>query len=253
MKNDSTINQINNELTEIKAQAIPGENIFPELNKLEYVNIEQQQSCIDCLCPDCTNNEYVAVNPTTKQRLYEFREDSHICERSCCFSCRGFVMNIRNREGVSVIVDIEGHKGCSLPCFCTFGCGKPTIKCNVKTPAGYKLGHVKFNFDSACCALWYNRIDIYTGKDFPKYRIKRHRCCIACHLGIWAKCCDCSYDIYEENAIVGEVVKLQCSSFFTFCPKSDNYQIRFPLNATPDEKMLLLIGTLLLDYTTYYS
>ena len=46
--------------------------------------------------------------------------------------------------------------------------------------------------------------------------------------------------------------KLKCSSCYTFCPKGDNYDISFPPNASPEEKFLIIIGVILLDYLSFF-
>ena len=199
-----------------------------------------------------SNNVYEAIDPISRKSLYEFREDSNCYERECCFSCRGFIMSIRSREGCKLVVDMKGEKGCAVPCCCGIGCSKPSIVVDVHSPSGFKLGTVKLNYESFCCAPFTNRIDISENTQIPKYQLKRTCCCIACYTGCWAKCCNCKYTIFEENLEVGEVNKLSCSSCFTFCPKSDNYSIVFPTTATPSQKMLIITSAILLDYLTFY-
>ena len=225
---------------------------FPELANLQRVNIIQEVECIDCLCPYCTQNKYKVINPLNKQKLFDFKEDSLFLERYCSFSCRGFTLKINNTGGSNIYISMEGEKAWSLPCLCFNGCGKPTIKASFNSPKRNYFGSVKMDYDCCCFSVCNHKILIRDRNNNSRFYIKPNCYCIGCHIGIFAKCCDILFNIYEGNQIVGTVTKLFCSSFFTFCPKGDNYTINFPKNALPEEKFMIILATILLDYLSFY-
>ena len=58
------------------------------------------------------------------------------------------------------------------------------------------------------------------------------------------------FEIRQNGNIVGSIKKLSANvgEFFT---KADSYQITFPPNATPADKLLLIITGLMLDYQNF--
>ena len=46
--------------------------------------------------------------------------------------------------------------------------------------------------------------------------------------------------------------KKSCNSCRICCTKSDKYTIKFPRLSTPEEKILLIIGCILIDYQSFY-
>ena len=229
-------------------------NYFNELADLPSVDIFQDTGCLDCLFPLCIPNKYRCHTPGGAQKLYEFHEDSGCCERCCLYNCRGFTMNINNfvspKNNVSVLM--EGKKPCSLICYCGCGCGKPSLSVSLKSPQGMMLGKAQLNFDSCLCAICDNRIDIIDKAGQLRYCIKKKCFCIGCFAGCCAKCCDILFHIYQDNSEVGYVTKLGCDGIRLFFTKADNFTINFPSQASPEEKMLIIIGVILLDYFSFY-
>ena len=246
---NESVNQINSQ------SIILNMNIISELESLPKVKIVQDVECIDCLCPTCTQNKYSIINPTTDEKLFDFKEESSCPERFCCFGCRGFLMRISNLGGSNVRNTFEGEKGCSLPCLYGNGCGQPSIKITLTAPNHQFLGSVKMDYESCCCSICSHKIVIRDEKKNIRYHIQRTSYCIGCHLYIcrcFPKACEILYHIYEGNQVVGDVKKLKCSTCFTFCPKGDNYEINFPPNANPIEKFLIINGVILLDYLSFF-
>jgi hypothetical protein len=222
---------------------------FNELSDLNSVDIVQKTSYIDYLCP-CTENVFQVHYPDKQKRiLYEMYEKSDCCERCCCFRLRSFNMKINNmtsqKNPNSILMD--AHKICALPCIYGCGCGKPEITIDMKSPVQSHLGKVRMDYESCFCAICENRIDITDKSGNLRYVIKKSGVCIGCFGGCFCKCCSFDFDICENNNIVGKITKLTCDRIRIFCTKADIYTINFPSNASPEEKMLLIMGTILLD------
>jgi len=241
-----------NDTTNENINQIISLKMIPELETLQKVNIIQEVECIDCCCYCCTQNKYGIIDPLTEQKLFDLKENSFCLERCCCFSCRGFMMKINNTGG-NVRNTYDGEKGCSLPCLLGNGCGQPSIKVTLTAPNNKFLGSVKMDYDNCCFSLCSHKIVIRNEKKEIKYHIQRNCYCIGCYCGIFPKCCDVLYTIYQGSQALGEVKKLKCSSCYTFCPKGDNYSIIFPPNASVEEKFLIIIGAILLDYISFYA
>ena len=229
--------------------------LFPDLSDLNIIDINQVTNCADCLFPVCFANDYEVLNESG-QKIYHLKEKSGCCERICCYKCRGFNLKINKTITVNNNFNIflEGEKDCKLDYFECFGCGKPSISINVKSPKGSFLGKVSVNWSSCCCPKCSTRIEIFNSYNQLKYVIKANSCC--CNIGTYynhlPKCCDILYNIYQNKEKIGKIEKLSCSSCRIFCTKGDKYRIYFPSIATPEEKMLLIIGCLLIDYQSFY-
>ena len=237
------INQLGNSYLNLK--------MVPELENLPKVNIIQEVEFIDCICYPCTQNKYGIVDPNTEEKIFDLKENGLCLERFFCFPCRGFMMKINNTGG-NIRNTYDGEKGCSLPCLLGNGCGQPSIKVTLTAPNNKFLGSVKMDYENCCLSICSHKIIIRNEKKETKYYIQRTSYCIGCYCECFPKCCDILYHIYEGSQAVGEVKKVKCSSCYTFCPKGDNYSISFPPNASPEEKFLIIIGVILLDYISFY-
>lgn len=238
----------------VQPNSIFNESLFKELSILEKVSINQKTTCIDCLFPLCTPNEYEVYNTNTNEILYEFQEDSACLERFCFYRCRGFLMKINNivssDNNKSVLV--EGRKTCGIGIISCFGCEKPKIIVDVKTPHGFMLGKIAMNWNSCCCPTCSSRIDIIDNTGKLLYIIKANRFAIGSYCWHCTKCCDILYHIIQNDKKVGNMKKLSCENCRICCTKGDQFSIIFPTIATAEEKMLLIIGCVLIDYQSFY-
>ena len=235
--------------------------VFAELDGIDQVDVKQDADCIDFCCPRCTNNLYNTVYYTGQDgqetKLYELREESDWLTRCCCYKCHAFKMNITNvtsqRNQTSVIMDGNKVFNCGIMFNCC-GCGKPELKVEVKSPQGFVLGKALLNYSSFCCACCSSSIEIIDSSNAVKYKVKGNCCCpVGCYYdNVVSRCCSCSYKIIQEEQEVGVIKKKCCNSCKTCCTKATDYNITFPGSATPEEKMLIIIGTILLDYNSYY-
>ena len=60
----------------------------------------------------------------------------------------------------------------------------------------------------------------------------------------------CVFKILRNGQSVGIMKKLT-SSYGEYFSKADSYKITFPLDATPEDKMLLICAGLLVDYQNF--
>ena len=78
-----------------------------------------------------------------------------------------------------------------------------------------------------------------------------------CQLGLCCgpslkKLANVNFEIKENGYTVGAIRKLT-SSLGEFFTKADSYEVVFPEKATPSEKLLLILATLMIDYQNFES
>lgn len=262
MKQYPVVVNHNNESETIKAfvpnigLGLNNQSLLTPLANCSSVTIKQRASCAECNSPSSIPNLYhVYAEEDTNLEIYEFKEKSTWYERYCSFTCRGFEMIIRSVPTMQYheqSIALRGTKECGLHIFCCCGCGKPKIITQVTVPTSEMIGIVKVNYQSCVCALCESKIEIFDASNQLRYTINRNCYCLGCYF-YCAKCCSVLYNITDDKGVkVGQIEKLSCDGIGTICPKADNYSIKFPPNSTPVEKMLLIVGTILIDYLSFF-
>jgi hypothetical protein len=232
------------------------QSFFAPLANCSSVTIKQRASCAECNKPFLIPNLYhVYAEGNTNLELYEIKEKSSCIERYCVFTYRGFEMKIRSVPTMQYhenSIAVKATKECGIYTFCNCGCGKPKIITELVVPTFQAIGSVHVSYQSCLCALCEAKIQIFDASNNLRYAINRNCYCIGCYC-CCAKCCSILYNITDDKGEkVGQLEKLSCDGLGTCCPKADNYSIRFPPNATPGEKMLLIVGALLLDFVSFF-
>lgn len=136
--------------------------------------------------------------------------------------------------------------------YCTCCClDRPLMTCHYGNIANPQIGHISEPFTCCDCAPW-----IYvkgkTGEIIFSISTPYCQCGICCRHG----CCGPFYDVKlfigrgsgdPKINPVGHIFKPQvgCQGVFT---NADNYELMFPNDATPEEKILLISATLFMDY-----
>ena len=231
------------------------QNYFPELEGIDKVEVDQDTTFIDFIGACFLPNKYKVYYPGTDKKLFEFQEKSDCCERWFFYKCRSFNMriyNCSNNNNVSVI--LEGDKICAGGVISCFGCGKPKMSIRAISPQGYYLGKVAMYWNSCCCVSCCKpRIEIIDNTGRIKYAIIANCYSIGSFYYKLTKCCDILYHIIQDNKRVGSMTKIPCDSCRICCTKADQFTIKFPKLATPEDKMLLIIGCILIDYQSFYA
>ena len=105
------------------------------------------------------------------------------------------------------------------------------------------LGTVREPF--ACCDL---DSEVYDSVGNLRYEVEGDCCQIGLCCGDTVKkLASVEFKIKQNGATVGMLRKLG-ANFGEFFSKADSYQITFPQNASPEEKMLLIVDGLMIDY-----
>ena len=221
-----------------------------ELGNSIGAKIHQQIDTLEILTGfEVPNRYHVLVQDFNKQYKYLFKckEESSCCQRQCCTSGqREFQMLVKhianqmmftqNFKEIFAIVD----KPYNCPCFCL---GRPYMECNYSN--GTKFGEIKEPF--TCCNP---KFCIYDENNILKYFINCDccQCGYLCRNNVCGKLSDCLFEICEANGIVNGNIKRLAAKGMQFLSDSDSYDINFPNNASPVEKLLIILAVILIDY-----
>lgn len=224
------------------------EDPLTELSHCSGAIIRQQIEYLEALTGCETQNRYHVFLQTPMGLKYAFKcsERSSCCARCCCAGdCRSLEMIIRHvisldqLQGDLAKVFIHCDKPCKIGCCCMC---RPVMDVRL-ADSGVRLGTVREPF--ACCDL---DSEVYDSVGNLKYEVEGDCCQIGLCCGAdIEKLASIEFLIKQNGRTVGMMRKLG-ASFGEFFTKADSYQITFPQNATPEEKMLLIIDGLMIDY-----
>ena len=224
------------------------EDPLTELSQCSGAIIRQQIEYLEVLTGCETQNRYHVFLQSPLGLKYAFKcsERSTCCARCCCAGdCRSLEMIIRHvisldeLQGDLAKVFIRCDKPCKIGCCCMC---RPVMDVRL-ADSGVRLGTVREPF--ACCDL---DSEVYDSVGNLKYEVEGDCCQIGLCCGAdMEKLASIEFQIKQNGRTVGMMRKLG-ASFGEFFTKADSYQITFPLNATPEEKMLLIIDGLMIDY-----
>ena len=224
------------------------EDPLTELSHSTGAIIRQQVEFLEVLTGCETQNRYHVFLQTPMGLKYAFKcsERSTCCARCCCpGDCRSLEMIIRHvisfdqLQGDLAKIFISCEKPCKIGCCCFC---RPVMDVRL-ADSGVRLGTVREPF--ACCDL---DSEVYDSAGNLRYEVEGDCCQIGLCCGDTVKkLASVEFKIKQNGATVGMLRKLG-ANFGEFFTKADSYQIIFPQNATPEEKMLLIIDGLMIDY-----
>ena len=211
--------------------------------------IRQQVELLEAVTGCETQNRYHVFLQTPMGLKYAFKcnERSVGCAR-CCLSgsTRPLQMVIRHvisfdqidSDLAKIFINIDKPCTCGCCCLC-----RPYMDIFLADNNQY-VGKVRE--PCTCCD---NDVEIYDASGNFRYLITGD----CCQLGLCCgsdveKLANIRFDILEGGSLVGGMKKLAASSFGEFFTKADSYQVNFPANATPQEKILLIVAGLMIDY-----
>lgn len=175
--------------------------------------------------------------------LFKCNEISSGCARCCCGAAsRGYSMDIKHiKSETEMTADLaDDYISIRKPCSCCL-C-RPTMEIT-EVSNGAKFGKIRDPF-CACTP----EVDIYDRNDNLRYEISTE-CCQEglCCGAACSKLNDIRFHIFQNGNRLGDICKLQ-AGYDEFFTKADSYLVKFPPIATPEDRMMLIVATLLLDY-----
>ena len=236
----------------------PGAFIYIEDPILELANctgaiIRQEVEMFEIVSGCETQNRYHVFLRTPYGLKYAFKcnEQSCGCAR-CCLSANSRPVKIIMRHVISfqqydgdmakVFINVDKPCKCACCCFC-----RPYMDVRL-ADNGQQLGII--SEPCTCCDV---DMEVLDTAGNLRYDINGD----CCQLGLCCgpslkKLANVNFEITENGYTVGAIRKLT-SSLGEFFTKADSYEVVFPEKATPSEKLLLILATLMIDYQNFES
>jgi len=183
--------------------------------------------------------------------LFKCKEFSGCCMRNCCpAGQREFNMAIKHVASNSVLSSddfslpfVNVNKPFKCTCLCL---DRPKMQVNFAN--NQPLGSIKEPF--TCCDPQINTFD-NTG--IMKYVIRADccQCGLLCRNNFCGKLSSAVFNIYNANNLnspCGTIIKKGSTSFAELVTSADSYQVNFPQDASPQDKMILIVAGLMIDY-----
>ena len=229
------------------------ESFSPYLNQMEEMIIRQESDILEAVtgCQEPNNYHIYGKLPNgEKYYIFKFREYSSCGMRFWCpVSCRELVMKMKlalddkenenDEEFNNSFLYVEKKFKC--PCGT---CVRPEMRV-FYTENNQLLGSIEEAF--SCCDPIFNIYD-KDGKLIFHIDTDCCQCGFMCRNNYCGKTDECVFFIYDNlnkaNAI-GEISKKGATSYLSI---ADNYSVIFPKTATLEEKILLTITGVMIDY-----
>jgi len=165
--------------------------------------------------------------------LFKCLENSGWCQRNCCPANQAaFKMDVNTFDTMTKVAELEKPFACA--CFC---CCRPELTANYAD--GKNFGKV-----IEPCTMVKPTYNAYDANNDLKFIIEFNCCNMPC--------CDYNANIYsakDEEKVIGTLTKkATLKDFFLQCT---TFEIVFPTDATPDDKMLIISNVLLIDYRMF--
>ena len=228
------------------------EDPIAELAQCTGAILRQELEMYEIISGCETQNRYHVFLQSSMGIKYAFKciERSGCCGRVCCCNdCRSIKVDIRHVKSANEDPDlatlfISAKKPCALNCCCFC---RPQLNISLAKNNSY-LG--KIREPCTCCNI---ETEVYDKNKSLKYRIIGSCCQYGLCCGSSAeKIAEIQFKITKHGQTVGIMKKLT-SSMGEYFSKADSYKISFPLDATPEDKILLICAGLLIDYQNFES
>ena len=225
-----------------------------QLTNISELIINQEPDISEILCGcEQPNNYHVYLRERNGQLsyIYKLREFSGQCNRIFCpVNCREFTMKMKLMSETSNKYDTNFRdslmtikRNCTIPCLCLI---RPELIIDLSKEK-LRVGKVEQSF--AFCDPCFR---VYNENDEEIYYIEADccQCGFICRNYSVGKTDDCQFLIYNSNERVkpiGYIVK-KTESVYSL---ADSYLVVFPSKIPPEEKFLLSIVAVLIDYQYY--
>lgn len=225
-----------------------------QLTNISELMIRQESDISEILC-GCQqpNNYHVYLRERNGHLsyIYKLREFSGQCNRIFCpANCREFTMKMKLKTASSIKYDTDFsdslmtiQRDCKIPCLCLI---RPELLIDL-TEEKLRVGKVEQSF--AFCDPCFT---VYNENNEEIYYIEADccQCGFICRNYSLGKTEDCQFSIYNynnRNKAIGYIVKKTQSVY----SMADSYLIVFPSKISPEDKFLLSMVAVLIDYQYY--
>lgn len=224
-----------------------------ELAQCANVTIRQQPQFFEQISGCESPNRYFVFANSPQggmKMLFKCKEQSECCQRNCCAAnVREFTMDIKHVANAGNMDENfqNSFVHVNKPFKCTCCCLERPEMLATYVQGNQLLGKVKQPF--SCCDPIFV---VYDNAGTMKYYIHADccQCGVCCANNICGKISEAVFNIYKDSNMgspVGSIVK-KVATFSEMVTSADSYQVNFPVDALPNEKLLLIITGLMIDY-----
>ena len=225
-----------------------------ELNYSTGVLIRQQPQFFEMYTGCESPNRYYVFSQSSQggmKLLFKCKEISGCCMRNCCpANSREFNMVIKHIANSTYLDDNFQKTFVNVvkPFKCTCCCLERPEMMVTFSESNQPLGKIKQPF--TCCDP---KITLYDNDGDLKYTIHADccQCGILCASNFFGKMSEAVFNIYKSNNLTeppcGTIIK-KSANFAELITTADSYQINFPPESTPNDKMNLIAAGLMIDY-----
>ncbi|KAM3143562.1 hypothetical protein pb186bvf_004324 [Paramecium bursaria] len=208
--------------------------------------------CPVCLQPCEEENEYSIIYcdedwTNWGQIYFEVKEESSFIQRMLCPPSRRQLTLVDQKKYSEVHLKVEKPFKCSILCF-----QRPEMLVHYREQY---IGKIIENIQYGLLKCEFYSLTCHDKNNSLLYEI-RASCC-QCGLVCMLPCKDCSeiqFDIKDRKKnLVGKICHLFGGFRREWCTKADTYGINFPEISTVEEKTLLIIATLFIDYSQFQN
>jgi hypothetical protein len=226
-----------------------------ELAGITSVFIKQDISLFEVFTGCETKNRFHVYAKTQYgyKYLFKCREESSWCERNCLTgSCRPYRMKVKHIKAVDqfngdfgnqeIYADFQRNFKCTCMCI-----QRPNLKASKYN--GEYLGRI--NFPYTCCDPVYEVCDRMNNLRY----IVTGDCCqcgLMCRKS-YGMCSEVLFDIKKpgQDIKVGTIRKVFSGFIQEMLTDADNFELVFPQDATPEDKLMLIGNVLMIDYSFF--
>ena len=236
------------------------QNPLETLKIAASAKIVQKLELLELITGCETKNRYSVYITDTfgmQHLLFKCKEDSSWCSRNCCYAnVRPFAMKVKHitpaNQNVDDFADTFAQFNRPFKCTC-YCCNRPEMKGTFKN-SGEHFGKVIEPF--TCC---YSPIFYVIGQDNSvRYTIYLDccQCGFYCRNNICGKLSSVNMKVFEGKTsnFQGKgvaAIKKMSGGFKELVSDADSYELLFPNDATPEDKMMLIGAVLMIDYRYY--
>ena len=226
-------------------------NPLADLNSMSSVLIRQQPEYLEAITGCETPNRYHVFGLTQSGYTYLFKcsEISGWFMRNCCpSSARSFDMEIKHIASLGQFnANLSKNFATAIrPFTCTFFClNRPEMTITL-VDNGQSVGKIRNPF-----TFFDPEFEIYNQNGQLRYFVSASccQCGLLCANNFFGKMSEVTFPIYngKGGGQVGSIVK-KGAQFQELITDADSYNVNFPSDATPEEKLLLICLGLFIDY-----
>ena len=231
-----------------------------ELAQTQVAMVVQEIELFEMMTGCETPNRYhvfLKEQNGAQKYLFKCKEESTWCQRNCCPpESHEFRMKVKHVISQGMFNDdftkpyLEFYRPFKCTCCCL---ARPSMSGRY-VESNVELGKVVEPY--TCCDPL---INVYNKDGIVRYKISTDccQCGYCCRNSICGKLSEITFNIYNGNQSatgrgVGSIRRVVRGAINLFSD-ADTYEVTFPVDASPEEKLMLIGATLMLDYQYFES